>query len=301
MTKAVLKVMLVLFCALFTTAALADHEAGEPGDASQAVHPVAESNFNPRISGCVVKDNKGEAVSYDLQIGDARNHYDVKGNTAPDQGFYRTDVEMGGVQVMKRSIEDGLTQIEEIPNSGTTKIYPRKRKVDGEVLAGMSVGGYTVQKFFTNSLTMDNLSVDGKPSAGKMFYNVLNGHYTCPAGSCHFGDYAIQSTDPGGKTLLNYDNFWLNKNRMRVSMQFGDLQLKGLVKFNDTTQTQTDRHGDTHTEVVSTRGCFNVDLTKADGSRPVFSPAEKPGTHDDTTVRHLIAWLQLMTYDLFSE
>lgn len=299
MSKMKARWCLFLLSAVIGAGALADGHGEWDGSQPPAGRPVAE-NAAPKVVGCITKDNKGESVTYDLQIGNERNHYEMKGATSPDQGFYRSDVEVDGVRVLKRSIDNGLTRLEEFRNSGQTKIYPRKRFVDGQTLAGVPVSGYTVQKLFTNSLTMDHLSVDGKAASGKLFYNILNGRYTCPAGRCKFGDYVIQSTE-GTNTVLNYDNFLINKNRMRMTMQFGDWKLNGLVKFNDTTRTHVDSDGNSSTEVVATRGCFNVDISKLDGSAPKFGVAEKNSTSDDATARHLLAWLQLMSYDLFAE
>ncbi len=264
--------------------------------------PVAEANPNSRVSGCVVRDMRGEFLDFDLTLGNEAKQYAVKGTTLPNQGLYQSDSSYDGVAVTKRLNDNGLVRVKSLSNGGTEQVFPRKRKVQGMTLAGVDLGGYAVSKMFTGSLDMNNLTAGGKTSSGKLFHNVFTGTYKCTSGNCSFGGYPIRSTTPGSNILLNNDNF-INK-RMRVSMGFGDLDLNGAIKFTDTTETTTytDSDGDTDssTTVTSTRACFVVDVKRKDGSQPNFSGFGEKENEDDKTARNLLAWLQLMSYDLFA-
>jgi len=272
--------------------------------AAQGGRAVAPPNVNSRITGCIGKDNRAEHVSYDLKVGNDFSQYTVSGSTDPNQGIYQTDSDYRGVEVRKRTNEDGLTRITAYDNLGISKIFPRKRMLENVKLAGIPIEGHSVKKMFTGSLVMDNLKVDGEAAKGKLFYNVFSGTYKCPTGPCTFGKYPIASTLPDSKIIMNYDHF-INQNRMRVSMKFGSLNLTGNIKFTDTevTHVDTDSDGDTttSTEVTATKGCFNVDIKKADGTPLNLAKFGQADTKDDEQVRALIAWLELMSYDILSE
>ncbi len=261
---------------------------------------VAPANVNSRITGCIGKDNRAENVTYELKVGNDFSNYSVKGSTDPNQGIYRTDSDYRGVEVTKITNEDGLTRITPYDNVGTVKIYPRKRMLENAKLAGIPIEGHSVAKLFTNSLVMENLKVNGEQASGKLGYNIFTGTYKCTKKNCKFGKYAIASTEPNSTTVLNYDHF-INQNRMRVTMKFGDLKLNGNIKFTDNKVTHTDSDGGSTTEVTATKACFNVDVKKADGTPLDFAKFGKADTRDDEQVRHVIAWLQLNVYDLLSE
>jgi hypothetical protein len=269
-------------------------------EAESGGRPVAPASQKTRLSGCAGKNNSGEFVNFGLTLGNDFSQYQMNGSSNPDQGLYQTDADYSGVALRKVTNENGLTRIQPIDNSGTVQVYPRKRKMNDVVLAGVPVSGYSVAKMFTGSLDMNQLEVGGAAAKGKLFYNVFTGSYSCPAGSCAFGPYAIRSSQSGSKVVLNYDNF-INSNRMRVSMKFGDLVLDGNIKFTDTTKTTQIDEDSSVTSVTSTQGCFNVSVTKADGSKLNLAAYGEKETEDDKAARHLLAWLQLMTYDLFSE
>jgi hypothetical protein len=125
---------------------------------------------------------------------------------------------------------------------------------------------------------------------------------------CSFGDCKIASRP--GKVALFYDNaMFTSRNLFDVAMEFGDLIITGKINFNDTAETHNilkkDRQGnlrtETYTTVAATMGYLNLDVARKVGTSFVLSALNGNPTIDDIQLRKLIAFLELMTYDLFAE
>jgi hypothetical protein len=249
------------------------------------------------MRGSISLDKRTEVVTFGLKVGGRDIYYKVDGLAQPNMGLYETDTTLDAIEVSKVGRNSNGRGGEEILDTGgTIQVFPRKRKLSDVTIAGLRAKGQFIQGAINDGIFVDDLEIDGKDSRGLMDYNNFNGYYHAKRG-LRFGDQKIASQISGSTLLMNHDNV-IGQNRTTVTMVFGDLKVSGRVFFSDTTRTTVDSEGDSSTETVATVGRYDLAITKVDGSRPELAlPGQEP-TADDLTLRKLIAFYVLFSYDM---
>ncbi len=258
---------------------------------------AADSAREFGMRGSISLDKRTEVVTFGLKVGGRDVYYKVDGLAQPDMGLYETDTSLEAIEVSKIGRDsDGRSGEEILETGGTIQVFPRKRKLSGVTIAGLRAQGQFIQGAFNDGIFVDELEIDGQDSKGLLDYNNFNGHYNALHG-LRFGDRTIASSIPGAIMVMNHDNV-IGQNRTRVSMVFGDMKVSGLVYFSDQTRTSTDSDGDSTTETVATAGRYDLAITKLNGTRPVLASLGEKPTPDDLTLRKLIAFYVLFSYDM---
>jgi len=257
------------------------------------------------LTGTIVKNNHQETLSFDLNLGDNQVYYTIKGSTSTDQGYYQTDLDYSFIKAEKKVLKDGWVHTLHLWNEGILEIFPRERRTRDLYLMAVHLEGHYAQGMVDDGLWLENLYLDGQKSVGALDYNSLNGHYNA-TGGCSFGDSELTSSNAGA-CVLNFDHQpFLNQNTINVSLQFGNLTISGRINFSDVTKTNvwTDDKGNVHSSisVVSTTGTLNLNVTSTDGSEPhLSSELRNIDGQDEADVRRFLAFLQIMTFDIFAQ
>lgn len=260
----------------------------------------AEADEAILLEGAISKNHQTEVVSYALNLGTTNLRYQVSGRTTPQKGYVATTINFDSAKVLKweNNIYGRVFQ-ERFTTRGEMDVYPRKRFLNGVTLAGVPASGYFIQGAVNDGIFMDYLEIDGIKAKGLLDYNNFVGYYRAKR-DAHFGDVEIKSSMPNSNVFINYDNY-IGQNRMKVTMVFNDLLITGTIFFDDHSVTTTDLDGDADTDVVGTAAKFSLQLQHVDGKPVQMSRVGEKATADDVTMRKLIAFWMLFSYDMLSE
>lgn len=250
------------------------------------------------LRGNIAKNNDNELVSFSLTVGDRNNYYSLSGSSSTDKGMIWSAIDFSFIEAAKTVGGESIT----FENGGILQVYSRSRQSDGLVLFGNSISGKFIQGSMDDRIEFTDLSVDGIASSGEMNYNGLSGRYFAQ-NNFRFGEYEIRPIQHNN-AILDYDNI-LGQNAMVVSMVFGDLVVDGRINYTDTTATSlvydTEDGFTTETRVAATNGTTNLRVYKLDGSEPKFSGNLQEDSKDDRTMQALLAFIQMINFDLSAE
>lgn len=254
-----------------------------------------------QMTGTIYKSNANENVVFDFAIKSGSTQYEVKGSTSTDKGIYHSTLNYGYITVVKSTKTPDGREIEaQFNNSGKLHVYPRERRAENLTLAAIPITGSFLQGYVDDGISFEGLTVAGTPANGCLDYNFVNGHYNAKD-ECSFGSCKISSSE-SGDCAFDYDDFSvLRQNSMDIQMRFSDFKVTGRINFNDEKVKNRSSDGDVDVEVTATLGTINADIIRTNGSEIVLSPANVTDTDDDFTVTKLIAFFELMAFDMFSE
>ena len=265
---------------------------GSGGKADDPAEAVEAAELT--LKGWIAKNNDNEVVSFDVTLGGDTVGYSLKGSTSTDRGVYHSALDFSFVEAKKQVRRNGLVFTGKLANSGSMDVYPRVREIKAAFFAGVSVQGSFIAEFWDESILLEKLTVDGVLSHGELDFNPLNGHYNAKD-NCSFGNMSIRSSVANEIYVLDYDAF-TGQNAYQVTMAFGDLVLSGRVNFTDTT-----RQSEKQNVVAATRGDINVIVVRADGTPFRLSLDPSGSTDDETKLKKLLAFWELMAFDMFAE
>ena len=260
------------------------------------------------LNGTIFTSNKSAILQFDFTLGNPQIYYSIKGSTRSTSGWATDVLDYGTIRVDKHlKTADGRIISELLKNNGIMKAVRGKRTLEDMTLANMKISGMFSHGRIDDGLWFSGLVVDGSNSAGALDYNSYNGHYT-PEDGCSFGDCKIGSRP--GKTALDYDNsVFTSTNLFDVALEFGDLIVTGKINFSDVMDTTISLNTDSEDTLVpsvqqavaATTGHINLDIVRKDGKPFALSHPNGKPTVDDGQLRKLVAFLELMAYDLFAE
>lgn len=256
------------------------------------------------LTGSIFKSNDSEFATFDVTMGDGEFSYKMAGTTSTRSGMYKSTMSFSPVKIRKEiNTADGRIFRKEIDNKGSLAIYPREREASSDlVLAGISIGGKMLDGLVDDGIWFNGLTVDGVMSTGNIDYFFANGHYT-PSRNCSFGDSAISSANPSENAIFNYDDsrLFTSKNMYKVQMNFGSLVVEGTINFaDDTKRVRTGKRSST-TVVTATTGGTALNIKRKDGKPLKLSMSTTEETEDEKSLRKYLAFLQIITFDTFSE